>query len=73
MRLFWTLVPDSITNNDLEETTIKICNKSDMTIGLSYIEDCHSLKSNGPKKVIIKFAKRKYVNYIRKNENKLKE
>ena len=45
---------------------------SDVTIGLSYIEDCHSLKSNGPKKGIIKFVKRKHANYIRKNKNKLK-
>ena len=35
-------------------------------------EHCHWLKSNGPKKVIIKFARRKDANIIRKNKNKLK-
>ena len=43
-----------------------------MAIDPSNIEDCHWLKSNGPKKVIIKFARRKDANLIRKNKNKLK-
>ena len=43
-----------------------------MAIDPSDIENCHWLKSNGPKKVIIKFARRKDANLIRKNKNKLK-
>ena len=67
-----TLVPDSISKNDLEETTLKIFDKLDVTIDPSNIEDCHWLKSNGPEKVIIKFARRKDANLIRKKKTKLK-
>ena len=63
-----TAVPDSISNDDMEETTIKIFETLDVTIGPSYTEDCHWLKSNGPKKVIIKFARRKNANNIRKTK-----
>ena len=38
----------------------------------SYNEGCHWLKSNGPKKVIIKFARRRDAIHIRKNKNKSK-
>ena len=66
-------VPDSVSNYDLEKTTIKIFDKLDVSIDPSNIEDCHWLKSSGPKKVIIKFASHKYANLIRrKNKNKLK-
>ena len=44
----------------------------DVTIDPSNIEDCLWLKSNGPSKVIIKFARRKDPNLIWKNKNKLK-
>ena len=67
-----TGVPESVSNDDLEKTTIKIFDKLDVAIDPSNIEDCHWLKSNGPKKVIIKFARRKDANLIRKNKNKLK-
>ena len=43
-----------------------------MAIDLSNIEDCHRLKSNESKKVIISFTRRKNANLIRKNKNKLK-
>ena len=46
--------------------------KLDVAIDPSDIEDCHWLKSHGPKKVIITFARRKDANLIRKNKNKLK-
>ena len=65
-------ISDSISNDDLEETAIKIFDKLDVAIDHSNIEDCHWLKNNGPKKVIIKFARRKDANLIRKNKNKLK-
>ena len=64
-----TGVPDSIRIDDLEETTLKIFDKLDVAIDSSNIEDCHWLKR---KKVIIKFARRKDANHIRKNKNKLK-
>ena len=63
-------VPDSISNDDLGETTIKIFHK--LGIDPSNIEDCHWLKGNEPKKVITKFARRKDAILVRKNKNKLK-
>ena len=67
-----TSVPDSVSNDDMEKTTIRIFEKLDVAIDPSSIKDCHWLKSNGPKKVIIKFARHKDANQIRKNKNKLK-
>ena len=46
-----TGVPDSVTNDDLEKTTIKIFDKLDVAVDPSNIEDCHLLKSNWLKKV----------------------
>ena len=43
-----------------------------MAIDPSNIADCDWLKSNGPKKVIIKFSRCKDANLIRKNKNKSK-
>ena len=59
-----TGVPDSISNDDLEKTTIKTFDKFDVAIDPSNIEDCHWFKSNGPKEVIIKFARLKNANLI---------
>ena len=59
-----TSIPDSISTDDLEETTIKIFDKLDAAIDPSNIGNGHWLKSNGPKKVIIKFARRKDANLI---------
>ena len=67
-----TGVPDSVINDDLEKTTIKIFDKLDVGIDPSNIEDYHWFKSNGRKKVIIKFARREDANLIQKNKNKLK-
>ena len=64
-----TGVPDSIGIDDLEETTLKIFDKVGVTIGPSNIEDFHWLKSNGPKKVIIKFVRRKDANLTQKSKN----
>ena len=61
-----TGVPDIISNDDLEETTIKVLDKLDVATDPSNIEDCHWLKSNGSKKVIMEFARRK------DDKNKLK-
>ena len=67
-----TSVPDSVSNDDLEETIIKIFDKLNVAIDPSNIVDCHWLKRNGPKKVIIKFTRRKDVNLVQKIKNKLK-
>ena len=65
-------VPDSVSNDDMEKTTIKTFDKLDVGTDPSSTEDCHWLKSNGPKKVNIKFARHKDANLIWKNKNKLK-
>ena len=65
-----TSVPGSVSNDDLEETTIKIFDKLDVAIDPSNIEDCHWLKSNGPKKGITKFARRRDANLIQKKKKK---
>ena len=67
-----TGVPDSVSNDDLEKTTIKIFDKLDVGIDPSNIEDYHWFKSNGSKIVIIKFDRRKDANLIRKNKSKLR-
>ena len=43
-----------------------------MVIDPSNIQNCHWLRSNRPKEVIIKFVRRKDANLIQKNKNKLK-
>ena len=60
-------VPDSVSNDDLGKTTIKTFNQLDVAIDLSNIEDYDWLKISGPRKVIIKFARRKNANLNRKN------
>ena len=67
-----TGVPGSVSNDNLEETTINIFDKLDVAIDPSDIGDCHRLKSNGPNKIIIKFVGRKDAHLIRKNKNKFK-
>ena len=67
-----TGVPDSVSNDDLEETTMKIFDKFDVVIDPSNIEDCHWLKNNGPKKVIIKFARRKGAKSDSKKQKQVK-
>ena len=57
-----TDVPDNVSND----------NQLDVAIDPANIEHCHWLKSNGPKKVIIKFTRRKDGTLIRKKKNKLK-
>ena len=67
-----TAVPGSISNDDLEETTIKTFDKLSVAIDPSNIQDYHWLKSNGPKKVIIQFTRRENANLIQKKKKKLK-
>ena len=37
-------IPDSISNNDLEETVLKIFNETDVTVNLRDVEACHRLE-----------------------------
>ena len=66
-------IPDSIPNNNLEETVLKNFNEIGVTVNSRDVEACHRLnpKAN-PKKVIIKLSKRKYVARTMNNKKKLK-
>ena len=66
-----TAVPGSISNDDLEETTIKTFDKLSVATDPSNIQDYHWLKSNGPKKVIIQFTRRENANLIQKKKKKV--
>ena len=66
-------IPDSIPNNNLEETVLKIFNETGVTVNSRDVEACHcrNQKSN-PKKVIIKLSKRKDVVRVINNKKKFK-
>ena len=64
---------DSLSNNNLEETALKIFSEAGVTIDSRDAEVCHCL--NAPaclKKGIIKMSKRKDVARVMNNKNKLK-
>ena len=66
-------IRDSLSNNNLEETVLKIFSEAGVTIDSRDAEACHCL--NAPaclKKVIIKMSKRKDVARVMNNKNKLK-
>ena len=59
-----TGIPDKTDQKDLENTALNIFRKLDVEIDSSSIEDCHWLRSKGPKNAIIKFSKQKDANRI---------
>ena len=66
-------IPDSISNNDLEETVLKIFIETGVTVNSRDVKACHRLKQKATqKKVIIKLSKRKYVARVMNNKKKLK-
>ena len=66
-------IPDSIPNNNLEETVLKIFNETGVTVNSRDVEACHRLNQKAnPKKVIIKLSKTKDVARVMNNEKKLK-
>ena len=53
-------IPDSIPNNNLEETVLKIFSETGVSVNSRDVEACHRLNQKAkPKKVIIKLSKRK--------------
>ena len=53
-------IPDSIPNNNLEETVLKIFNEPSVTVHSRDVEVCHRLNQKAnPKKVIIKLSKKR--------------
>ena len=67
-----TGLPDSINNEDLEETALMIFETLEVTVDSSNVEDCHWLPGNQNKRFIIKLSKRKDANKIRRVKKMLK-
>ena len=66
-------VPESVTDNNLEEKVLKLLGKTDVEVHPDHIEACYWIKSNaGPKKVIIKMSQHKDAYKIRRAKKKLK-
>ena len=66
-------VPESVTDNDLEEKVLNLFEKIDVEVHPNNIEAWHWKKSNaGLKKVIIKMSRRKDADKIRRVKKKLK-
>ena len=63
---------ESIENSELEDTALKLIKKLDVEIGSFNNEDCQWLPSKEPKRVIIKFSKRKDANSIQRVKKNLK-
>ena len=66
-------VPESVTDNGLEEKVLNLLEKINVEVHPGHIEACHWIKSNaGPKKVIIKLSRRKDADKIRRAKKKLR-
>ena len=66
-------IPDSVTDNNLEEFTLKIFDAIDAPVCATNIESCHRLFSyQKPNKVIVKLSRRKDAENIMSNKNKLR-
>ena len=66
-------IPNSICDEDLENTVITICKESGIDVDARDIEGCHQLpllrNSRGhDKRVIVKFANQKYVEVLLKDK-----
>ena len=64
--------PESLKNEDLEGTVLKVFEELDAVAYPSNVEDCHWVASRTSKKVIIKLSRRKYANKIRRVKKNLK-
>ena len=69
-------IPNSICDEDLENTVINICKQSGIDAGTRDIEDCHRLplsrNSRGhDKRVIVKFVNRKYAEAMLKYKKRI--
>ena len=67
-----SVVPEFVTDNNLERKVLELLEKSDVEVHPDQIEACHWIKPNaGPKKVIIKMPRRKDANKTRRAKKKL--
>ena len=65
-------IPENTENKDLENLTLQIFGKINISVDLENVEDCHWVKTQRSKKVIIKLSRRKDANKIRSEKKKLK-
>ena len=64
-------VPDSISNNNLQETVLKMFSETGVTIDSRDVEACHRLNQPpNPKTIIIKLSKGKDVAMVLDNNKK---
>ena len=66
-----TRLPENTENGNLENLTLKVLNEIGTNINSKNVEDCHWIKTQGPKKVI-KFSRGKNANKVRAEKKKLK-
>ena len=59
-------IPESVTNNSLEETALNICKEFGASIGTSNIEAYHHVGSSNQKKVIVKMSRQKDADRVRR-------
>ena len=65
-------IPENIENKDLENLTFQIFEKIDISVDPENVEDCHWVKTQRSKIVIIMLSRRKDANKIRSEKKKLK-
>ena len=63
---------ESLKNEDLEETVLKVFEELNVVVYLSNVEDCHWVASRTSNKVIIKLSRRKDANKICRVKKNLK-
>ena len=63
---------ENTENGSLEDLTLKVLNEIGVNIDSQNVEDCHWIKTQGPKKIISKFSKRKDANKVCTEKKKLK-
>ena len=62
----------NIENKDLKNLALQIFEKIDTSVDPEDVEDCHWVKTQSSKKVIIKYSRQKDANKIRYEKKKLK-
>ena len=66
-------IPDSISDNDLEETVTVVLSDIDVQVKANDVEACHSIRQSGKnksKKTIILFVNRKHCRKILEKKKK---
>ena len=67
-----SILPESLENSELDDTSLKLFKKLYVEIDSSNIEDCHWFPSKGPKRITVQFSKRKEGSSDRKVKKNLR-